>query len=160
MEILSGEPEGSVMDRQIGELVGIMSRLGRVFKSQLRNSDLSVPHCTMLMSVQALTKSSGNVSPGELAERFCLSGPAVTAALDELVSKGYCVRTHSDQDRRKVLVRTTAQGDAATAEAISGVVEGLRAMLHDWDEQRLGNLVSAMRDLDRAVDGYLSTHKT
>jgi DNA-binding MarR family transcriptional regulator len=114
----------------------------------------------MLLALHEETARRGGAHPGELADRFCLSSPAVTAALDELVEKGYCVRTHSEKDRRKVLVRSTPTGDAIMTAAHAGVAQGMREILAGWDKERIGRLLTAMQDLDSAADAYLSRGKS
>src|SRR5690242_11828769 len=126
-------PIDPAIEAQIEALVAVMPRLGRIFKSQLRGFQLSMPQMGILMALQDQTEHGG-AHPGELADRLCLSSPAMTAALDELVEKGYCVRAHSEKDRRKVLVRTTPEGAATLGAAHEVVAQGLRAMFHNWDQ--------------------------
>jgi DNA-binding MarR family transcriptional regulator len=145
---------------QIEALVKVLPRMARIFKSQWRGLRLTVPQMSMLMELQELAARQGGAHPSELADRFCLSSPAITAALDELVEKGYCIRTHSETDRRKVVVRPTPEGDAVLAEVQERATEGLRAMLSDWDQERLNRLLDALRDLDATTEAYLARGKS
>jgi DNA-binding MarR family transcriptional regulator len=151
----AARPAVDAAETQIQALVSLLPRLGRIFKSQLRGAQLSMPQMAMLMALREQTESRGGAHPGELADRFCLSSPAITAALDELVEKGYCVRTHSEKDRRKVLVRSTPEGEAMVAAAQATVTQGMREMLGGWDQERIGRLLTAMQDLDAAAESYL-----
>jgi DNA-binding MarR family transcriptional regulator len=137
-------------------LIRALPRIARIFKSQWRGLPLTVPQMSMLMELQDLTARQGGANPSELADRFCLSGPAITAALDELVEKGYCRRSHSEKDRRKVVVAITPEGATILAGAQAAAAESLRAMLGDWDQQRLARLLEALQDLDATTDAYLS----
>jgi DNA-binding MarR family transcriptional regulator len=144
------------VETQIETLIKVLPRIARIFKSQWRGLPLTVAQMSMLMVLQDLTVRQGGANPGELADRFCLSGPAVTAALDELVEKGYCRRSHSEKDRRKVVVAITPEGATILAGVQVAAAESLRAMLGDWDQQRLARLLDALQDLDATVDAYLS----
>jgi DNA-binding MarR family transcriptional regulator len=146
-------------DAQIEALVKLLPHLARIFKAHWRGLTLTAPQMGMLMALQDLTERQGGANPGELAERFCLSSPAVTAALDELVEKGYCVRSHSEKDRRKVVVRTTPAGTAMLAAVQEGAVQSMRAMLADWDGARLDRLLAALRDLDQASEAFVTRGK-
>jgi DNA-binding MarR family transcriptional regulator len=146
----------SAVETQIEALVKVLPRIARIFKSQWRGLSLSVPQMSMLMVVQDLTVRQGGANPGELADHFCLSGPAVTAALDELVEKGYCRRSHSEKDRRKVIVAITPEGAAILTDVQMAAAQSLRAMLGEWDQQRLARLLEALQDLDATADAYLS----
>jgi DNA-binding MarR family transcriptional regulator len=148
----------SAVETQIEALVKVLPRIARIFKSQWRGLPLSVPQMSMLVVVQDLTAHQGGANPSELADRFCLSGPAVTAALDELVEKGYCRRSHSEKDRRKVVVAITPEGAAILTDAQTAAAQSLQALLSDWDQPRLGRLLDALLDLDAAADAYLNRH--
>jgi DNA-binding MarR family transcriptional regulator len=145
-----------LVESQVEALIKVLPRIARIFKSHWRGLSLTVPQMSMLMELQDLTLSQGGANPSELADRFCLSGPAVTAAIDELVDKGYCSRTHSEKDRRKVVIAITPGGATVLAEVRAAVAQNLRAMLSAWDEQRLARLLDALQDLDATADAYLS----
>jgi DNA-binding MarR family transcriptional regulator len=152
-------PDSPALESQIQALVTVMLRLGRIFKSQLRGYQLSVPQMGIMLYLQDQSDRGEGVHPGALADRFCLSSPAVTAVLDELVEKGYCVRTHSEKDRRKVVVRTTPDGAAILAGAQAGIVQGLRVLFDDWDSPRMDRLLAALHDLDSTAQLYLAREK-
>lgn len=152
---VADEQEGSA-STQMEMLVKMLPKLARIFKSQWRGLPLTAPQMGMLMELQELTERQGGAHPGELADRFCLSSPAVTAALDELVEKGYCLRSHSEKDRRKVIVRVTPAGAAMLAEAQEGAARSMQAMLADWDQPRLTRLLAALQDLDTAAGVFLA----
>ncbi|HWE64001.1 MAG TPA: MarR family transcriptional regulator [Chloroflexota bacterium] len=133
----------------IEALEHVTPRLGHVFKSQLREGPLTMQQMFMLHEIH------DGARPSELARRCCISSSATTAALDGLVRGGYCVRTHSEKDRREVLVQATPAGVAALNAAQAGTTAALRELLHGWDEERLQRLLVVLRDLDTSVDAYL-----
>ncbi|MBN2861053.1 MAG: MarR family transcriptional regulator [Sphaerochaetaceae bacterium] len=56
----------------------------------------------------------GNSDPSSLAKEMGLSPSRMTRILDSLSAKGYIERLPSEQDRRSVSVRVTAQGSRMT----------------------------------------------
>jgi DNA-binding MarR family transcriptional regulator len=94
--------------------------------------------------------------PGELARRLCITSPAVTAVLDDLVTCGYCDRTHSEKDRRKVLVRLTPSGSAMLAQVRSGATGLLREAVTGWSEDRVRELYLLLCELSEAAEANLS----
>jgi DNA-binding MarR family transcriptional regulator len=138
-------------------LVKVLPRLSRVFKSQMRGGPLTAPQMFLLMGIHDLIElHQDGAQPGELARRACLSSAAITAALDDLVDGGYCVRAHSEKDRRKVLVQLTPLGAKVLDDARANAFEAIRGMLDGWGEDRMAQLCQTLRDLDEAAEAYLS----
>lgn len=133
----------------IEALVRVLPRVTRAFKSQLRSSNLGTQHVFLLMMVAELEQvHCDGAQPGELARRAWLSGAAITAALDDLVAEGYCERSHSEIDRRRVLVRLTPKGHAVLGEVHNQARQALRDLLAGWDGQRRAELCRVLHDLD------------
>jgi DNA-binding MarR family transcriptional regulator len=136
----------------IEALEHVTPRVGRVIKSQLREGPLTMQQMFMLRAIH------DGARPGELAKRCYISNSATTAALDGLVRGGYCVRTHSEKDRREVLVHVTPAGMEALAAMQAGASAALRELLDGWDEERKQRLLTALHDLDTSVESYLEKH--
>ncbi len=152
-EAVGSEPTASMTEECSAALVKVWPRLGRLLKAHLRGGGLTTPQMFVLMEVQeAIDRHAEGAQPGELARRCNLSGPAITATLDDLVEGGYCVRAHSEIDRRKVLVRLTPSGEQALAEARAAAGFAMRTMLRGWSEERMQRLLDVLRDLDEAVE--------
>jgi DNA-binding MarR family transcriptional regulator len=133
----------------IDALIHVLPRVARAFKSQLRSSKLGTQHVFLLMTIAELEQiQRDGAQPGELARRAWLSGAAITAELDGLVADGYCVRAHSEKDRRKVLVQLTPKGYAVLDEVHDQARQLLRDLLEGWDGQRRTELCRVLHDLD------------
>lgn len=130
-------------------LVRVMPQLNRVFKSQMKGQ-LTPPQMHMMLAL-----SDGAAQPGELARRCALSNPATTAILDSLVEDGLCIRAHSEEDRRKVLVRPTTKGLEMLAQARVGATAAMRELLGGWDTRRVERLYTVVCELDEAARSYL-----
>jgi len=153
----TGSFQSSDVDACIETLVEILPRVTRVLKSQLRGGKLTPQNMILLTIMQELDAIHEDGStPGELARKSCLSSAAITAALDDLVESGFCVRSHSEKDRRKVLVHVTPYGRLALAEMRESIRALLHRMLSGWNDERATRLRVALEDLDAAVQASLS----
>jgi long-chain acyl-CoA synthetase len=91
----------------------------------------------------------GSAMSSSLAERLAVRPPSVTAVIDGLVARGLVDRTHSEDDRRRVALGLTPEGEAVLASADRAVNERL--------EQIAGALGSA-RSATRAIDNLALWH--
>jgi DNA-binding MarR family transcriptional regulator len=94
----------------------------------------------------------GSTSLSGLAERLEIGSPAACVVVDQLVQQGYVDRTTDPQDRRRVLLSVSPDGESLVA----GVRHTRRRLAKDWlesmsDEEvarlfaSLGPMVSSMR---------------
>jgi DNA-binding MarR family transcriptional regulator len=136
----------------IDALVDVLPRLARVFKSQMRGGKLSPQQVFLLMGIEDLNQLHvDGAQPGELARRACLSSAAITAAVDDLVDGGFCVRAHSEKDRRKVLVQLTDYGRDMLREAHASAAAALRGILDGWTDEHKARLLAVLEELDVAA---------
>lgn len=75
-------------------------------------------------------------SPGTVASRLGVGSSTITEIVERLERRGYIVRTHSDRDRRRILLRLSPRGRR--------LVEGFRANR----QSRLRKLVSKLQGGD------------
>jgi DNA-binding MarR family transcriptional regulator len=154
-----------VAEQFIETFMRVMPRLARTFKLQMRGGPLTPQQMFMVSEIQEITeRQSDGAQPGELAKHCGLSAPGVTAALDDLVAAGYCVRAHGERDRRKVYVRLTDYGrealDATRRELMVAIRGMLGEMFAGWDETRLRELTALLGDLDQVVDAYVERQRS
>jgi DNA-binding MarR family transcriptional regulator len=86
----------------------IHDRIYKIELSDLGTADLSELSLAQLRVLRVVWEK-GEVFMTELSELLKVSPPSVTAMVDRLVDKGFVQRTHSRQDRRKVVVRLSPQ---------------------------------------------------
>lgn len=94
----------------------------------------------------------GERSPGELAAMVSLSQATVTGIVDRLEKRGLIIRTKSDHDRRRVIIRPTD----ACRELLAQAPPPLQAsfldrftQLEDWEQSML---LSSLQRLVRLID--------
>lgn len=94
-----------------------ISRVARVLERA--SGELSLSHYRILAMVAA-----GDGRASRLAGRLALGKPAISAAVESLVSRGLLLRSDADRDRRATQLQITAKGRASlTAAELSMSVE-------------------------------------
>ncbi|MCP5508582.1 MAG: MarR family transcriptional regulator, partial [Chlamydiales bacterium] len=118
-------------------------------KQLVRKCGLTGPQMIILKEVQ----NSQNASVGVLAKNVSLSAATVTAIIDRLERRGLLVRQRRDDDKRKVMVMLTDEGEALLGSAPSLLqeefIEGFESM-ETWEQhmtlaglQRVSKLMNA-----------------
>lgn len=98
------------------------------------------------LQVLALLRQSPDATGQALAETMGVSTPTVSGLVERVASKGWVDRRHDPQDRRRVLLRLTAEGEGLLT-GMESPAAGTRArVLARLDE---GELADLARLLDR-----------
>jgi DNA-binding MarR family transcriptional regulator len=118
-----------------GQLRSAVARLYRRFRSERPEGSLGDAALAVLTRLQ----KQGPQTLTELSERDRVSPASMSQTVNRLTSAGYAARTRDPHDGRKVLLRTTAEGDELASAA--------RAQRNAWLDERL----RALSAEDRAV---------
>lgn len=100
-----------------------------------------------------INRSEG-VTAGQIAEFAGLTGGAVTALIDRLEKGGYIIRDKDPNDRRKVIIRSTAGSDDMNAaslhlkETFSSLDKAVDELLSTYDENELSIILSFINSLN------------
>lgn len=124
--------EGSDLGGQVRSAVG---RLYRRFRSERPEGSLG----DAALAVLTRLHKHGPQTLTELSEHDRVSPASMSQTVNRLTSAGYAVRTRDPDDRRKVLLSATAEGDE--------LASATRAQRNAWLDQRL----QALSAEDRAV---------
>ncbi len=136
------EAEGSARHR-LGPSVETLSRMARVLERA--SGELSLSHYRVLAMVAA-----GDGRASRLAGRLALGKPAISAAVESLVSRGLLLRSGADPDRRATQLQITTKGRAALTAAESSMAVELDGLLHHAPDP--ATVLAAVRDLSIALD--------
>ena len=118
-----------------GQLRAAVGRLYRRFRSERPEGSLG----DAALAVLTRLNKHGPQTLTELSEHDRVSPASMSQTVNRLTAAGYAVRTRDPDDRRMVLLRTTAEGDELASAA--------RAQRNAWLDQRL----QALSAEDRAV---------
>ncbi|HUS14507.1 MAG TPA: MarR family transcriptional regulator, partial [Chloroflexia bacterium] len=81
--------------------------------------------------------AEGALTAGRLAEVTGLTTGAITGVVDRLVRGGYVQRDQDPTDRRRVIIRTIPEREAAVQEPFAGVASATQELLAQYDAAQL-----------------------
>jgi DNA-binding MarR family transcriptional regulator len=94
--------------------------------------------------------TGGAMTAGQLSAATGLRPAATTALVDRLAAKGYVERVRSGEDRRRVLVELTAEGQRRIGQTYGPMVQEGQELLRRFsvdDLDRMRDLLDRMREL-------------
>lgn len=122
-------------------------------KQITRVAGLTSSQLVLLSTIRAQER----ITAGEIAQQISLSQATVTSILDRLEGRGLVERTRDHQDKRRVYVSLTSQGEATLKDAPAPLQETFIRQfreLNDWEQsmilsslQRVAHMMDAA-DLD------------
>jgi DNA-binding MarR family transcriptional regulator len=137
-------------DDGVEALVTRIGRLQRFLKSTVQTAVAEVGiqdfEYETLHSLM-IRDTPGTASPTDLAEDLGVSGAGMTGRLDGLEKAGWVQRTHSPDDRRRVVVEITREGADIwrRAMALRGAQEEeLASVLNDRERVQLNRLLKKL----------------
>ncbi|MFL6098614.1 MAG: MarR family winged helix-turn-helix transcriptional regulator [Actinomycetales bacterium] len=92
------------------------------------------------------------LSPGRLVTQTLVTSGTMTNRIDRLEQRGLLARSPDPSDRRGVLVRLTAAGQAQVDAAMADLLERERALLEHLDDRARERLAAALRTLVSPFD--------
>lgn len=141
------------------DLITIAVRLEAVRDLLSRRMGVTGPQYSILMVV-AQAHSAGGVTVSAAADQLHVSGAFVTAEVGKLVREGLVEKRTNPEDRRSVLLRLTAEGEALVGEVaadIRATNDRFFGTLGRDDFLTLGRIVDRMVGSSREALSYLST---
>jgi DNA-binding MarR family transcriptional regulator/N-acetylglutamate synthase-like GNAT family acetyltransferase len=119
----------------------------------LLDTELSLTEARILFEIVA-----GEVrSPTEVAQVLELDGGYVSRVLSSLQRQGLVTRRRSDEDRRRVLIRLTAEGRTQVDRLDSGSRASMESLLRRTDTEGQERIVAAMEVIERELGGREGT---
>ncbi len=91
-------------------------------------------------------------TPGQLATQLNLSPATLTNRLDTLVRRGYVVREHDRDDRRKVVAMLTDEGLKVWQQGVGEISRVEEDLVHELGEQEQDELIVLLRRLVLATE--------
>ncbi|MGA7172125.1 MAG: MarR family winged helix-turn-helix transcriptional regulator [Candidatus Dormiibacterota bacterium] len=133
----------------LGPPVDTLARISRILERA--SGELSLSHYRVLTMV-----SAGDGRASRLAVRLALGKPAISAAVESLVSRGLLVRSGSDPDRRATQLEMTTEGRAVLQGSESKMAAALADLFgHARDTPAV---IAALDDLSGALERRQAHH--
>jgi len=143
---IPGLPQGlapTQLNKVANSVHSVSLRLLRLIRPVDAATGLSGPRASLL----SVLVFGGPLSVSKLAAVEQVSGPAITKLVDGLVADGLALRTRSTNDRRVVLVETTAAGKRRLEAGRKRRVEAMASLLTELDRDELRQVEDVFRRL-------------
>lgn len=145
-------PDAVVRLRLCFEVLGLASAIDGDCATRLGKHGLSEGKFVLLFLLRG---EADGLSPHELARRAGVTRGTITGLLDGLERDGFLARHADLLDRRKLLVRLSAKGEAAAANLVDEHAQWIASLFADFTAEEMQLLSSllekAWRKTDKAV---------
>lgn len=125
----------------------LMRRNERRLRGLLSDDPLSYEEFVTLHALLGGRTRGEPTTPARLAERTGVTRAGMTSRLDRLVDQGLVTRTPDDEDRRRILVEATAEGETAWSRTLGAWGEEERALFESVTDRDLKQLNTILRKL-------------
>jgi DNA-binding MarR family transcriptional regulator len=119
----AGEPAAGAPTRVLGSYGRVAAWLSKRVEVALGTVDLTLPQFRVLGIL-----AEGSSAASGLADRLAVRRPSITALIDGLVARGLVDRRQEEDDRRKVALRLTKDGERILVEADRAVDDYLASL--------------------------------
>lgn len=120
------------------------------FEKDLRPSGLTEPEFRVLTTLYS--HPNGVAHPSELCARAMQSPANMSRIADALVSRDLITRVMSSQDRRRMVLRITEQGEEVVRALLPRLFKPLKEMMKDFPETDQQALVALLKKVASAMD--------
>ena len=117
-------------------------------KQLSKTSGLTAPQILLLGAI----RNNDDVTIGKIANDISLSQATVTTILDRLEKRGLVYRERSTQDKRKVHVHLTEEGETTILNAPTPLQEHFARQFNDLHEWEQTMLISSLQRIAQMMD--------
>jgi MarR family transcriptional repressor of emrRAB len=127
----------------------LLLHLGREMASTLEQKirPFGLAEAEFRVLTTLFSQPDGVAHPGDLCSRAAQSPANMSRICDALVGRDLITRVLSDQDRRRMVLRITEQGEELVRELLPKMFESLRGMLAEFPETEQRQLISQLKRL-------------
>lgn len=131
-------------------LVRLGRELSNMLDQRLRPHGLSEMEFRTLMNVYSFRDTAAY--PSELCSSLGQSPANITRITDALVERGLISRVPDEQDRRRLLLKTTEQGEQLVQALLPLMMNSVHASYRDFSAADLHQLLDSLKRLAQAMD--------
>jgi len=136
-------------------LLHIGREMAAGFEQQIRPFGLAEAEFRVLTTL--FSQPDGAAHPSDLCVRASQSPANMSRISDALVDRGLITRVSSVQDRRRMVLRITEEGEKFVQELLPKLHVPLRRMLQDFPESEQRQMAAQLKRLGAALDQLSAT---
>ncbi len=137
--------------RKVLEAVRIYRAAEVAMRRRTRES-MSMGENELLVLRYLLRESSNDVAPSDLARYLGVSSAATTALLDKLEKSGHVRRDPHPSDRRRLIIRITADADSEVRATLGEMHQRMMAVAEALSPEEARVIVGFFQGMSDAVD--------
>src|ERR1700724_4749958 len=131
-------------------LIHIGREMASGFEQKIRPFGLAEAEFRVLTTL--FSQPDGVAHPGDLCSRAAQSPANMSRICDALVSRDLITRVLSDQDRRRMVLRMTPQGEELVRQLLPKMFAPLRAMLAGFPQAEQQQLIAQLKRLHLTLE--------
>jgi MarR family transcriptional regulator, negative regulator of the multidrug operon emrRAB len=144
-------PDFPVAQFLLSRLIVMLGRdLAAVHDRLLHPQGLSEPDFKVLMVL--FSQENGSAYPSELCARLAQSPANITRISDALVERGLITRSLSEQDRRRMVLKITPQGERLLHEFLPSMFLMVRQCFAGLSDEDIGSITSLLRQIAATME--------
>src|SRR6202171_2116216 len=141
-------------------LCRLLMRMGRevaaTFDQKIRPFGLAEAEFRVLTTL--FSQPDGVAHPGDLCSRAAQSPANMSRICDALVGRDLITRVLSAQDRRRMVLRITEQGEELVRQLLPLLFAQLRELFKDLADAEQQQLIAQLKRLGMRLDDMMSAH--
>jgi DNA-binding MarR family transcriptional regulator len=148
MKLFESESDSPMVETCAAAVMDTVPLVMRIIRAEMRSHrtpDLSVPQFRALLYVNR----HAGASLSDVAEHLGLTLPSVSKLVDKLVARRLITRESAPEDRRRMILTLTPDGQAALQAAAQATQTRLANLLSTLSPDELTTIVEAMTMLHR-----------
>jgi MarR family transcriptional repressor of emrRAB len=145
---LRGYPQQQVMLARL--ITHVQKRQTELCNAALKVHELNMVTYMALMMLYGSPEQT--LTPSELSQATGEKPTNVTRVCDELLARGLIERSAGIEDRRKVVLRLSAAGEALVRQLQPGIWQSLEQLYGSFDEDQTQTLTSLLRQVLARLD--------
>ncbi len=115
-----------------------------IFTKWCKKYNIAYIDAHLLLSID---ESNGQSEPTKLSEELLIPKQSITSMLDKLEKKGYILRTHSVNDRRKINISITENGKKIVGPIQAAFIMAEREILKHLDKDEIDTMINTYKKI-------------
>ena len=148
------------MEDKLNNYFTTLRNFSRLFMQSVVDEGKSTKSDLRISQIRAISafRDTNSLSMKELANNIGVNLPTMTMMIDRLIQDGMAERDRDESDRRKVIVRLTAQGEKLKAKFLSQRRKTAQVLFAGLDNQDKQELLKCLEEACRILEKSQTMH--
>ena len=130
------------------ELAYVMPRIARILTSSFMKS-VPLPPAQLFALLELQENQPCHLS--DISRALHVSAPTATGVIERLVKIGYVNRQHGTEDRRRIVLRLSAQGEKVASRVRQGIIQRWGFVLEKMTQADARDYLRIVKDMQNRL---------